>query len=86
MSGAQRARLVLGIANGRRWLDELATGAVPDTDAIAVREGCSERHVRMVLNLAFLSPSLVRAAVAGTLPSGCGVVSLSEAPIMWAME
>ena len=84
MRGAQRARLVQGIANGRRWLDELVTGAVPNTLAIADRESCSERHVRMVLNLAFLSPTLVRAAVEGTLPAGTGIVNLSEAPASWA--
>ena len=83
MTGAQRARLMQGIANGRRWLDELVRGTMADTTAIAAREGCSERHVRMVLNLAFLPPNIVRAAVEGTLPAGHGVVSLSDPPLVW---
>ena len=83
MPGAQRARLVQGIANGRRWLDELVRGTMADAGTIAEREGCSERHVRMVLNLAFLSPDVVKAAVDGTLPAGCGLVSLSDAPLVW---
>ena len=83
MRGEQRARLVQGIANGRQWLNELIRGTVPGTEAIAERESCSERHVRMMLNLAFLPPKIVRAAVEGTLPAGCGVVSLAEAPMVW---
>ncbi len=54
---------------GRRWLDELVSGAVKDTAAIAEREGCSERSVRMTLSLAFLSPKVVRAIVDAV--SGC---------------
>ena len=83
MTGAQRARLMQGIANGRRWLDELVGGTMADSAAIAAREGCSERHVRMVLNLAFLPPSIVRAAVEGTLSAGHGIVSLSDPPLIW---
>ena len=83
MPSSQRARLVQGIANGRRWLDELKRGTMADAGAIALREGCSERHVRMVLNLAFLPPAIVRAAVEGTLPAGRGITSLSELPPVW---
>lgn len=57
---------------------------MPDLRAVADREGCSERHVRMVLNLAFLAPAVVKAAVGGTLPGGWGVVRRSEAPLLWA--
>ena len=85
MTGAQRARLMQGIANGRRWLEELVGGTMADSAAIAAREGCSERHVRMVLNLAFLPPSIVRAAVEGRLPAGHGIVSLSDPPLIWTV-
>ena len=85
IGGEQRARLVQGIANGRQWLDELIRGTMPDTEAIAEREGCSERHVRMMLNLAFLPPKIIRAAVEGTLSAGCGIVGLSEAPTIWTL-
>ncbi len=82
-SMGQRARLLQGIANGRRWLDELIRGTMPGTDTIAARESCSERHVRTMLNLAFLSPKIVKAAVDGSLPVGCGLVSLSETSMLW---
>ena len=81
---APRARLVQGIANARLWLDELVAGTVADLRAIADRESCSERHVRTTLNLAFLEPRLVEDAVDGTLPSGSGVVSLSDVPLWWS--
>jgi DNA invertase Pin-like site-specific DNA recombinase len=78
-----RARLVERIALARTWCDELVSGKVPDTAAIARREGCSERTVRMTLTLAFLSPRIVEAAIAGTLPERCGLTTLRNAPLDW---
>ena len=78
-----RSRLISGIANARAWLNELATGRVGDTAAIALRHGCSERSVRSTLNLAFLSPAIVQAAIDGTLPEGMGVVQMTELPAAW---
>ncbi|CAA2105449.1 DNA-invertase hin [Methylobacterium bullatum] len=79
-----RARLVDGIAKARFWLDDLASGRVADTHAIATAEGCSERSVRMTLNLAFLAPSVIQAAIAGTLPEGSGISALVNAPMVWS--
>jgi len=70
-----RARLVEGIAKARLWLNELIDGRVTDTKEIADREGCSDRSIRMTLSLAFLSPSIVQAAVDDTLPQGSGGAS-----------
>lgn len=79
-----RARLVDGIAKARFWLDDLVSGRVADTHAIATAEGCSERSVRMTLNLAFLAPSVIQAAIAGTLPEGSSISVLMNAPIAWS--
>ncbi|WP_200919184.1 recombinase family protein, partial [Methylobacterium sp. Leaf91] len=79
-----RARLVDGIAKARFWLDDLVSGRVADTHAIAVAEGCSERSARMTLNLAFLAPSVIQAAIAGILPEGSGISALMNAPIAWS--
>ena len=81
-----RARLVEGIAKARRWLDELTTGRMTDTKQIARREGCSERSVRMTLNLAFLSPEIMRAAVEGRLPHGVGTTRLADTPPCWRAQ
>jgi site-specific DNA recombinase len=51
-----------------------------------LRQGCSERHVRSTLNLAFLAPEIVRAAVDGTLPDGLGVVALAEMDADWLSQ
>jgi site-specific DNA recombinase len=78
-----RARLVAGIAQARACLAELLSGEATSTGAIAEREGLSERSVRMTLNLAFLAPELVKAAVAGALPHGVGLTSLADLPLAW---
>jgi hypothetical protein len=62
------------------------SGAAADTRQIAQREGCSERSVRMVLNLAFLAPAIVKAAVEGTLLHGIGISRLTESPVSWKAQ
>jgi len=81
-----RVRLVVAIAQGRRWLDKLVTGAVPDIEAIATRERCSARKVNMTVSLAFLAPDLVKAAIEGRLPRGIGIARLCDPPIEWPSQ
>ena len=81
-----RARLLTAIARARRWVDQMLEGHVTSTADIAAHEGVSERSVRMTLPLAFLSPSIVRAAIDGTLPFGAGVSKLADLPIGWAEQ
>jgi alkylhydroperoxidase family enzyme len=76
----RRATLVAAIARGRRWLDELIATSATHAQIIARRERCSLRHVNMTLSLAFLSPTLVKAAVEGRLPRGIGVEQLRDLP------
>jgi site-specific DNA recombinase len=63
---------------------ELAWGQT--VDSIAAREACSKRHVSMTISLAFLAPSLVKAAVDGRLPRGIGVARLFDAPAAWSCQ
>src|SRR5262249_39618322 len=72
--------LVNAIARGRLWLAEMQSGAVANVQDIAVRENCSKRHVNMTISLAFLAPSLVKAAVEGRLPHGIGVARMFDLP------
>ena len=81
-----RATLLRALALGRLWLDELASGKVPDTDAIANREGRSKRSVNMTMSLAFVAPDIVEAAVAGGLPRGVGITHLIDLPASWSMQ
>ena len=79
----QRATLVAAIARGRRWLDELVDGTIADAKSIACRQHCSLRHVNLTLSLAFLAPTLVKAAVEGRLPRGIGLEQLRQLPPEW---
>jgi hypothetical protein len=79
-----RARLVEGVAKARLWLDQLLSSEIEGTRQIALRERCTERSVRMTLGLAFLSPAIVKAAVDGTLPRGCGVSLCLDMPSAWS--
>jgi hypothetical protein len=73
------------MARGRAWLSEIEADAAT-VDDIATREACSKRHVNMTISLAFLAPSLVKAAVEGRLPHGIGVARLFDAPVGWSRQ
>jgi DNA invertase Pin-like site-specific DNA recombinase len=81
-----RATLVRSIAVGRRWLQEMVDGSAGGPVDIAAREGCSRRHVMMMVSLSSLAPDLVRAAMQGRLPRGIGVTRLIDAPIEWSRQ
>jgi hypothetical protein len=78
-----RRKLVSAIAKSRHWLAELIAGRAPDTHALAVQEGLSERSVRNLLSLAFLAPDIINAAFEGRLPRGFGMSRLVNLPIEW---
>lgn len=81
-----RALLVASIARGRRWLDELMSNSAFTVEKIAAREGCSPRKINMTISLAFLAPTLVKAAIDGRLPDGLGVTRLCDLPPSWAHQ
>ncbi len=80
---AEQKNLVLSIAQGRAWRDEILAGA-GTIQTIATREHKSERMIRMMVSLAFLDPRLVRAALHGALPRAVSTRRLVDAPIIWA--
>ena len=71
------------IARGRRWLDELISGAVTGIQQLAKRERCTVRQVNLTLSLAFLAPQLVKAAVEGRLPRGINIERLRDPHAEW---
>ena len=81
MGATERVRLLRGIAMARLWVEGLIAGAVRDLATLAMREGKSERSVRMTLSLAFLDPALIKAAAQGRLPRGLGVSRLVDPPL-----
>jgi site-specific DNA recombinase len=78
-------KLVTAIARGRQWLSDIESGSAT-IEGIARRESCSKRHVQMTISLAFLAPSLVKAAIEGRLPRGIGVARLFDAPAAWSRQ
>jgi site-specific DNA recombinase len=82
----RRARLVSAIAKGRQWLDDVVSGRVTTVQEICVREKCSIRQANMTISLAFLAPSLIKAAVEGRLPRGIGVERLRDPLTEWRRQ
>jgi DNA invertase Pin-like site-specific DNA recombinase len=79
-----RALLIDALRDAHRWLDELITNPDQTIEAVAMREGQTERWIRRTLSLAFLSPALVKAAIDCRLPRGFGVKRLMDLPLIWA--
>ena len=82
----RRVRLISAIARARRWLDEITTGSLTDAEQLAKRERCTVRQINLTLSLAFLAPTLVKAAVEGRLPRGMNIERLRDPPIEWSRQ
>jgi len=79
-----RETLLQAIAHAARWSDEIRSSKVT-SEEIAIAEQIGERHVRRLLPLAFLAPSIVEAITDGTAPAGLTVSRMTEAlPHRWA--
>jgi hypothetical protein len=83
MEAKARGLLTDALRDGHRWLDELIADPGQAIEAVAMREGKSERRIRRSLSLAFLCPSLVQAVIEGRLPRGFGVKRLMDLPLIW---
>jgi site-specific DNA recombinase len=83
MRANTRAILVEAFRDAHRWLDELLSDPCQSLASLAIREGKTERSIRMTLSLAFLAPEIVKAAVEGRLPRGFGLKRLLDLPMAW---
>jgi hypothetical protein len=83
MRANARAILLDALRHSHRWLDELLSDPLQTLEALALREGKTDRSIRMILSLAFLAPNIVKAAVEGRLPRGFGLKRLVDLPIAW---
>ena len=55
-------------------------------DQIAVREGCTTRHVAKTIPLAFLAPDLVQALIEARLPRGFSTKRIGAPELEWARQ
>ena len=83
MRANARAILLDALGDAHRWLDELLSDPLQTLESLALREGKTERSIRMTLSLAFLAPDIVKAAVEGRLPRGYGLKRLVDLPMAW---
>ncbi len=81
-----RAKIVTGIAQGRSWFAQLASGTVSDIATLAEHNSRSEKSVRSLLSLAFLAPDIVDAAITNRLPRGLGISDLTDLPADWSEQ
>jgi hypothetical protein len=87
MKPSRRESLLMAIAKARSWVDELACGRVGSLALLARREGKAERHIRLLLPLAFVSPRIVSSLLDGTAPAGLTIMALARAlPWSWAEQ
>jgi DNA invertase Pin-like site-specific DNA recombinase len=86
MTPSRRDTLLMAIAKARIWVDELANGRVSFA-VLARREGKVERHIRLLLPLAFLSPRIVSALLDATAPASLTITALARGlPRSWAEQ
>ena len=81
-----RGRLLIAIGKARAWASDLISGRETDIETLARKEGRSVRSVSMLLSLAFLAPSLVKAIAEYRLPRGIGLTRITDLPSEWPMQ
>jgi site-specific DNA recombinase len=84
MRANAQAILVDALGEANRWLDELLSDPRQTLESLAMREGKTNRSIRMTLSLAFLAPHIVKAAIEGRLPRGYGLKRLVDMPMAWS--
>jgi DNA invertase Pin-like site-specific DNA recombinase len=78
--------LLAGIGRARTWMGEIINGSAI-IETIAARENLVDRHVRRLLPLACLSPTIVRAIADGSAPADLTISALtSSLPHSWAAQ
>lgn len=78
-----REAILTAIAKARQWIDDL-TQDKASIASIAKREGKIERHIRLLLPLAFVSPAMVMAIANGSAPTRLTVTGLAKrVPLSW---
>ena len=81
-----RDGFIKALRDAHRWLDELLVDPTQTIELLAIREGKSERSIRMTLSLAFMSPALAEAAMEGRLPRGLCIKRLTHLPMLWSEQ
>ncbi len=68
--------LLRAVARGLAWLDVIKAGG--SIERLAAAKGLSRSRILQIVDIAFLSPALVKAAAAGRAPDGLGLAKLAR--------
>lgn len=75
------------LVQAHRWQRELLTGEVTSQRALADREGLDQSRISRVMNLALLSPEIVRRILADDPPPASVMTQLRiDPPVLWAEQ
>ncbi|MEO8894734.1 MAG: hypothetical protein ABI450_02525 [Rhizomicrobium sp.] len=81
-----RDALLTAIAKARGWMSDMIADRITISE-IASQEGNGERHIRLLLPLAFTAPAVVEAISNGSVPAGTTVTGLANSlPHSWAEQ
>jgi len=80
MDGTNRHALLSAIARAIAWVDSARAKSEPNFAAIAARENPSERYIRLLAPLAFLSPRIIEAIANGQIPVDLTATGLARNP------
>jgi site-specific DNA recombinase len=84
---AGQTALLSAIARTRRWIEMLRQDPSQSFADIAEKENLTERHVRFLARLAFLSPRIVEAIVGGHAPADLTASGLARGlSLRWAEQ
>lgn len=78
LSSETRDTLLYAIARARKWVADIDSGVVESLEEVAEREGNVERHIRLLLPLAFTPPALIESLAEGTAPHDLTVTGLAK--------
>ena len=86
MSQENRDALLTAIAKARAWVEDLARGEVASFAQIAKNEGKVERHIRLLAQLAFVSPKII-SSIAMCISPTYSLTELAKASVcLWAEQ
>lgn len=79
--------ILKAVAKAKVWVSELENGDAQSVAEIAKREKRVERHIRLLLPLAYLSPRTIKAFLTGSISARETVTSLAKAlPFEWSRQ
>jgi hypothetical protein len=87
LSDASRTALLAAIARAKGWAELAMTNSAFDFRALAAKEKLSERYIRLLMPLAFVSPRVIDAIADGDIPATLNPTALPrKLPLAWAEQ